>query len=97
MRKLWIVLVLALLFPFVSIAQANVEKLESIKVYFRQGSGNLELDYMGNEASLEQLADLLKPYLIDVAKDNAKGEGRVHISSSISPEGASAINKHLIY
>lgn len=96
MRKLWIVLVLALLFPFVSIAQANVEKLESIKVYFRQGSGNLELDYMGNEASLEQLADLLKPYLIDVTKDNAKGEGRVHISSSISPEGSSAINKHLV-
>ena len=78
--------------PGVSMAQADSKKHETIKVYFRQGSKNLDPKHMDNAAALEELADMLEPYVLDASK----GKGRIHIMASASPEGSVATNDYLI-
>lgn len=81
-----------LMLPGVSMAQADSKKHETIQVHFRQGSKNLDPKYMDNAAALEELAELLKPYVLDASK----GKGRIHIMASASPEGSVATNDYLI-
>lgn len=95
MKRILLVCLITLLLPFVADAQTNVEKKESVRVYFRQGSAALEPGYLGNAAALDQLAELLKPYLSE-SSDTATGEGRVRIASSVSPEGSTGTNERLI-
>ena len=81
-----------LMLPGVSMAQNDSKKHETIQVHFRQGSKTLDPKYMDNAAALEELAELLKPYVLDASK----GKGRIHIMASASPEGSVATNDYLI-
>ena len=83
---------LMLAIPFVLNAQPDSKKQETIKVYFRQNSKTLDPNYMNNRQALEQLTDLLQPYVLD----SARVQGRVHILSSASPEGSISTNDRLI-
>lgn len=92
MNKLAFAFILMLMLPFVSHAQADTKKHETVKVYFRQGSKYIDPSYMGNAESLKQLASLLEPYVLDATK----GKGRIHITASASPEGSNITNNSLI-
>ena len=81
-----------LMWPGVSMAQNDSKKHETIQVHFRQGSKTLDPKYMDNTEALEELAELLKPYVLDASK----GQGRIHIMASASPEGSVATNDYLI-
>lgn len=96
MKKIIFLQLLALLFPYVINAQSGMHQSESIKIYFRQGSDVLEESYMDNKSNLNNLAVLLEPYLLSNSASDVKGEGRVRISSSVSPEGSTNINERLI-
>ena len=78
-----------LMLPGVSMAQADSKKHETIQVHFRQGSKTLDPKYMDNAEALEELAELLKPYVLDASK----GKGRIHIMASASPEGSVEIGR----
>ena len=81
-----------LMWPGVSMAQNDSKKHETIQVHFRQGSKTLDPNYMNNQEALNELAELLKPYVLDASK----GQGRIHIMASASPEGSVATNDYLI-
>ena len=81
-----------LMWPGVSMAQNDSKKHETIQVHFRQGSKTLDPNYMNNQEALNELAELLKPYVLDASK----GKGRIHIMASASPEGSVATNDYLI-
>lgn len=72
--------------------QLVLDRAETIRVYFRQGSSKLDMNYMDNRSALEQLSELLQPYLME----QSDTKGKVSISSSVSPEGSIAINDKLI-
>ena len=78
--------------PFSLVAQTDAAKHETVKVYFRQGSKNIDPNYMNNGEALNQLASLLEPYVLD----GTKGKGRIHIMSSASPEGSANTNNTLV-
>ena len=81
-----------LMWPVVSMAQADSKKHETIQVHFRQGSKTLDPNYMNNQEALNELVELLQPYVLDASK----GKGRIHIMASASPEGSVATNDYLI-
>ena len=81
-----------LMWPGVSMAQNDSKKNETIQVHFRQGSKTLDPNYMNNQEALNELAELLQPYVLDASK----GKGRIHIMASASPEGSVATNDYLI-
>ena len=83
---------LMLALPFALNAQSTHKKQESLKVYFRQNSKTLDPDYMNNRQTLEQLTELLQPYM----PGNAPFKGSVQIISSASPEGTVSANDRLI-
>ncbi len=76
----------------VSTPQLVFDRTESVRVYFRQGSAELDQKYMNNGETLKKLAEVLKPYVVE----NATNKGKVRISSSVSPEGSNAINDRLV-
>ena len=78
--------------PFSLVAQTDAAKHETVKVYFRQGSKNLDPKYRNNAEALKELASLLEPYVLD----STKGKGRIHITASASPEGSSFTNNSLV-
>lgn len=78
--------------PFSLAAQTDAAKHETVKVYFRQGSKNIDPNYMNNGEALNQLASLLEPYVLD----GTKGKGRIQIMSSASPEGSANTNNTLV-
>ena len=78
--------------PGVTMAQADSKKHETIKVYFRQGSKNLDPKYMGNAVALEELASMLDLMYSTLPRVRA----RIHIMASASPEGSVATNNYLI-
>ena len=78
--------------PFSLVAQTDAAKHETVKVYFRQGSKNIDPNYMNNGEALNQLASLLEPYVLD----GTKGKGRIQIMSSASPEGSANTNNTLV-
>ena len=89
----FLLLIVSLLVLSVSVsAQEVIQKSESSKVYFRQGSSTLDPKFLNNRESLDSLAKLLEPYVVE----NTKTKGRVHIKSSASPEGGSLFNQKLI-
>ena len=71
--------------------QLVLDRTESVRVYFRQGSSKLDQTYMGNGETLKKLAEVLKAYVVD----DANSKGKVRIASSASPEGSLAINDRL--
>lgn len=81
-----------LMWPGVSMAQNDSKKHETIQVHFRQGSKTLDPNYMNNQEALNELVELLQPYVLDASK----GKGRIHIMASASPEGSVATNDYLI-
>ena len=85
-------LLMVLSFPFALAAQTDAAKHETVKVYFRQGSKNLDPKYRNNAEALKELASLLEPYVLDANK----GKGRIHITASASPEGSSFTNNNLV-
>lgn len=86
-------LLLVLAIPFPSVAQTDAAKHETaIKVYFRQGAKNIDLNYMNNGEALNRLASMLDPYL----QNDTEAQGRVHIMASASPEGGATVNKRLV-
>lgn len=72
--------------------QLVLDRSESVRVYFRQGSAEIDQKYMNNGETLKRLAELLEPYVVDGAEE----KGKVRISSSVSPEGSIAINDRLV-
>ncbi len=76
----------------VTTPQLVLDRTESVRVYFRQGSADIDHRYMNNGESLKKLAELLEPYVVDGAVE----KGKVRISSSVSPEGSNAINDRLV-
>lgn len=73
-------------------AKSNIEKRESVMIYFRQGASAIDRNYMNNGENLDRLAELLESYILD----NVKVKGRVRINASASPEGTSRINNRLV-
>lgn len=69
-----------------------VDRSESVKVYFRQGSAVLDQNYMQNDEALKRISELLQPYVVE----DAEQKGKVRISSSVSPEGSNSINERLV-
>lgn len=76
----------------VTTPQFVLDKSESIKVYFRQGSATIDQKYMNNGDALKRLSDLLQPYVVE----GATNKGTVRIISSASPEGSNAVNERLV-
>lgn len=92
MKRIAWISILMLILPFVLHAQMHLKEQGSVKIYFRQGSANIDPNYMGNGETLTRLASLLDPYLLD----STKVQGRVHIMASASPEGATNTNDRLV-
>lgn len=91
MKRLASALIILLMLPVAIMAQDN-RKHETVKVYFRLGSKNIDPNYMNNAEALKQLASLLEPYVLD----STRGKGRIHIMASASPEGSNHTNNTLI-
>lgn len=78
--------------PITSFAQEVREKSEGVMIYFKQGSSVIDRNFMDNGEKLDQLVEILEPYILT----DVKSKGRVCINSSVSPEGSAAINKRLV-
>lgn len=91
MRRFLFALLVLILFPLLLSAQVDREIEKSVKVYFRQGVGDLDESYMGNETTLRNFAEEVKMYYAD---SNAQFR-QILIVSSISPEGSMAVNDRI--
>ena len=91
MRRFLFALLVLILFPLLLSAQVDREIEKSVKVYFRQGVGDLDESYMGNETTLRNFAEEVKMYYAD---SNAQFR-QIRIVSSISPEGSMAVNDRI--
>ncbi|MBR5802903.1 MAG: DUF3575 domain-containing protein [Bacteroidaceae bacterium] len=65
---------------------------ESVRIYFRQGSHQIEESYMDNKATLERFAQEVNRY----AQDSTARFRQIRIVSSASPEGSKQINDRLV-
>lgn len=91
MRKFLLVLCLSVLLPFVASAQTNREVQKSVKVYFRQGAVTIDESYMDNAATLREFAKEVEAY----SSDSTMSFRRIHVMSSVSPEGGVAVNERI--
>lgn len=91
MNRFVLAFIAFMIFPFAIQAQGE-KKHETVKVYFRQGSKNIDPKYMDNAEALKKLSLLLEPYVLD----HTKGKGRIHIMASASPEGSISTNSTLV-
>ena len=94
-RKTIILLLGVLFMAEISVAQQpriykEVRKL--VKVYFRQGSYEIDEDYMGNKATLEEFAKTINGF----CNDTTAKFRQLRIVSSASPEGTKKINDFLV-
>lgn len=91
MKKFLLTLSVLALFPLFLSAQVDREIERSVKVYFRQGVGALDENYMGNKATLSNFAEEVRMY----ASDSLAQFRQIRIVSSVSPEGSMAVNDRI--
>ena len=91
MKKLLVALFLLALLPVVSVAQTETRVAKTVKIYFRQNSSEIDEGYMGNKATLKQVAAELRAY----CADSTSNFSRVRVVGSASPEGTPSINRRL--
>ena len=91
MKKFLLTLSVLALFPLFLSAQVDREIERSMKVYFRQGVGALDENYMGNKATLSNFAEEVRMY----ASDSLAQFRQIRIVSSVSPEGSMAVNDRI--
>jgi hypothetical protein len=93
MKKTLFLLLLITVIPMLSSAQIQIdnEVRKSLKVYFRQGSADLDDDYMGNRVVLSDFARDVKQYY----QDSTAKFRRLRVVASASPEGSRDANNRV--